>query len=382
MADEIIPTPEGGQDPAEVEKDPKFRGSFTTGEPPEPGEPGQGEPTGGQQELNPAEPKTGSQEPAPAGQPIDVLIKRIREAAGLEVKSEDEIIAEIKSARDLKSKFEETNQALNSLDPLAKDIDRAVKAGMDVEQYLEARKMDPEKMSDAEALKRAYMLRNQKLVSTDAKFAEKKFELEQKAKYGVLYEDMTDEERQQRAEEIDFATRSQKIDAIEAKEFLAEYKRKNITIEDRSSADAAKRQEFVDKYYTRSEAFVNELESLDVPVDNGVFKLGVDEFSGEIREDLKNPIVTLKKMGVDLETMSIDADLLGETLVKLKALDSIGPKLSKWAAEQKAAEIIGRAAGTPPPPQSLAGGALPEKDHDLKVAEAIEAQRQARRQGR
>lgn len=381
MADEKDPNLEEGQDPTEGKQDPKFRGSFTTGEPAEePGAPGA---TPGEPNPEPPKPAEEPKQGDPgAGPGIDVLIKRIREAAGLEVRNEDEIINHLKSSRDLMTKFEETDRALKGLDPLAKDIDRAVKAGMDVEQYLEARKMDPEKMSDQEALKRAYMLKNQKLVAADPKFVEKKFEIEQRAKYGVLYEDMTDEERQQRAEEIDFATRSQKIDALEAKEFLVDYKQKNVTIEDRVDSDAAKRQEFVDKYYTRSEQFVNELESLDVPVENGVFKLGVDEFAGEIREDLKNPLITLKKLGVDLETMSIDADALGETLVKLRALDSIGPKLSKWAAEQKAAEVIGKAAGTPPPPQSLAGGALPEKDHDLKVAEAIEAQRQARRQGR
>jgi hypothetical protein len=318
------------------------------------------------------------------GMDMQSILKNIREKAGVELSGEDQIIDEIRSGRDLKVKFSESEtrlKTLDSLDPLALDIDRAVKAGMDVDLYLSARKMDPEKMDEKESLRREFLIKNPKLVAQDPEFANQKFEREFSSKYQILTEDLSPEELLQKQSDIDFMKRSQRADAMNAKEFLADWKSKNVTLPETSSRDMDKT-ELVQKYLSGADSFADSLTVVSVPVEDQVFNLGLEDSIGEIRKDMKDPINTLKRLGVDLVGGNIDPDLFGDTLARLYALENIGPKLSTWALEQNASATVKATLTGATPTQSLAGGALPEKDHDVKVAEAFEARRQAQRQGR
>lgn len=380
MADEIK-VPEGsGLDPE------KRIGSFSTTEGsqnPDP-DPNPAPAEGSQPPPQPAAtPPPAPAEGAPANEGLESIIKKIREGANVDLKTEDEIINEIKSGRDLKTKLTDAETRISSLDPLAVDIDRAVKAGMDVDLYLETRKMDVAKMDDKEALRKQFMINNQGLVKSDPAFAEMKFEQEYRNKYPVLSEDMTEEEKVQRKSEIDFAERSRKFDAAQARENLETFKKKNVTIPDVKDTQEMSKN-FVDQYNRGVEAFVGGIESVEIPVEGGEsFKIGSDEFIGEIQNKLKNPVATLRDLiGVDLEKFTVDPGILGEVLLKLQVVDTIGPRMSKWLLEQQASREVTETLKTAPPQPPAGGSQLPQKSHEEKVADAIEAQREARRQGR
>lgn len=372
---EVVETDEGSGPPEGTQelKPENFRGSFSTGEPPAaPPAPVEPEP--------PAQPAT-TGEPEPPKGGIDSVIKRLREEASVELKSEDDIVEEIKSSRGLKAKVQEVETRLSSFDPLAVDIDRAIKAGVDVDTYLETRKMDIEKMDNKEAIRLQFMIENDKLVKTDPELARLKFERDQRSKYPVLFEELTEEEKELKRSEIEYATRSLKADAIVAKEFLADYKKKNVTLpEPKDTTQEVK--EYWDRYLAGAEAYHKGVESLEIPIEGGEsFKLGVEEFAGEIHDKLKNPIDTLLELGIDVKTGGVDPEKLGDTLLKIKALEQIGPRLSKWLLEQQASREVRQTLVTAPP-QPPAGGNLPPiDDHDTKVAKAFRAKRDADRRG-
>lgn len=374
--DVVIDDDQSGPPEGTTELKPEgFRGSFKTTEDPPAGDP-----------VNTDPPKTDPQKnDPPAADPtkggIDSMIKRLREEASVEFKSEDEIVEEIKSSRGLKQKVQEVEMKLSSFDPLAVDIDRAVKAGVDVDLYMDTRKMDIEKMDEREAIRRQFMIQNDKLVKADPELARLKFERDLKAKYPVLFEDLTDEEKEQKKSEIDYSTRFMKAEALTAKEFLADYKKKNVTLpEPKDTTQEVK--EYWDRYLNGAETYRKGMEALEIPVDGGeVFNLGTEEFAGEIHDKLKRPIETLREIGIDLETFAVDPAKLGDTLLKLKALEEIGPRLSKWMLEQQASKTVTQTLKTAPPQPPAGGNQPPVDDHDTKVAKAFKAKREADRQG-
>lgn len=370
MADEIK------QDQPDYSDDPRFKGSFNT-------EPGTPEPATVSTEPAPVTPDPVTPTPDPKFDQ-SAFLKSIGTSAGIEIQSEQDIIDALKFKREGEIQLSEAKKRLNeldSIDPFARDLDKAIKSGVDTRLYIEARNMDLEKMDGKEALRREYFLKNAKIVAADPVFAEKKFENEYRVKYSVLNETLTAEERDARRDEIDFAERSKRIDEMNAKEYLTDWKSKNVTIpEVQPVADPVVNQEIVDRYYKQAEDFVKDIGTLDIPVGDETFKLGMEEYSGEILKDLKNPVETLKRLGIDPATGTIDTERFGETLAKLYAIDRVGSNVYDWALEQNAAKTLKATLQKVTPPNAAAGGDPTLKSHDEKVAEAIVAEREARRQ--
>jgi hypothetical protein len=115
-------------------------------------------------------------------------LKNWNEKAGTQFQTEDEAIEHLKSSRDYKQKLTDYEKQLGELkvldDPFVRDIARAKKAGIGIELYFDAMKMDVDKLEAKQALKEDFLRNNAELVATDPEFAGMKFERDYLAKFG------------------------------------------------------------------------------------------------------------------------------------------------------------------------------------------------------
>lgn len=337
------------------------------------------EATGGQ----PTETQTEETEKTNA--PTVELWKSLAERAGIDVESEDEIIEYLQNFGSIKEslpQLQEKAKYYESLDPLALDIDKAKKAGIDENLYLTARSLDIDGLEEDDAIWMQFKLQNAQLLKDDPKFAKMKFDREQQQKYGLLSKKLDEVEAEESKEEIEFQKRSKQTDAISAKRFLQEWKEKNVTIpESQKTPSTEELDQIRNDYFKRADEFIESTDTLDIFLDEDtVFKYGLDDIKEDVRQDLKNPIETMKRYGVDLENATIDADKLGELLITVKAIEGLAKPLSDFILEKRNKDLV-TSKTKPEPPQPQAGGALPEKTENQLVGEAFKNFWKSRSQG-
>lgn len=308
--------------------------------------------------------------------------KSLAEKAGVEAGSEDDIVNYLQQfgqvSKDLPT-LKEKAKYYESLDPLALDLDKAKKAGIDENLYLKARSLDTANLSDDDAIWMQFELQNAQLVKDDPKFARMKFEKELKAKYGLADAQLDELEAEENRDEIEFQKRSKIADAQSAKRYLQDWKQQNVTIPETQQFPKEEELEQIrNEYFQQADGFVDSIDTLDIPLDDSnVFKYGLEGVKDSIREDLRNPLETLKRHGIDLENQRIDAEKFGELLAVYYAFDGFSKPFSDYVLEKRNKEqVISKT--RPEPPQPQVGGALPEKDFDERLAEAFERQRKAR----
>lgn len=307
--------------------------------------------------------------------PAVELWKSLAERAGIDVESEDEIIEYLQNFGSIKEslpQLQEKAKYYESLDPLALDIDKAKKAGIDENLYLAARSLDIDGLEEDDAIWMQFKLQNAQLLKDDPKFAKMKFDREQQQKYGLLSKKLDEVEAEESKEEIEFQKRSKQTDAISAKRFLQEWKEKNVTIPESQKTPSPEELDQVrNDYFKRADEFIEATDTLDIFLDEDtVFKYGLDDIKEDVRQDLKNPIETMKRYGVDLENATIDADKLGELLITVKAIEGLAKPLSDFILEKRNKDLV-TSKTKPEPPQPQAGGALPEKTENQLVGEAF-----------
>lgn len=333
-----------------------------------------------------------SQPPAAVIEPVvetqvqpDVF-RKLKEA-GYDLDSEEKIIEYLHSGRELQTKFTEYEKKAKdyeSMDSLALDIDRAKKAGIDIDLYWDARKMEPEKLDVKEALRREFMLRNSQLVSDDVRFANMKFENDYKAKYGILDKKLDDAEKEEQAEQIEFAKRALDVDAKSAQRYLQEFKQKHVTIPEaqqqvQQGLSKEQSDQIVNQYFTQAEEYADSLEAIEISVGGKSFNYGLDNHKSQVKSELKDVVQTLRGIGVDIETGAIDAEKLGEFLIYPKIVADLKPVID-FAIEQRNAEIVTTRTTQPAPTQSLAGGnAGRQLTEEERLGEAFRARREAQR---
>lgn len=337
------------------------------------------EATGGQ----PTETQTEETEKTNA--PTVELWESLAERAGIDVESEDEIIEYLQNFGSIKEslpQLQEKAKYYESLDPLALDIDKAKKAGIDENLYLTARSLDIDGLEEDDAIWMQFKLQNAQLLKDDPKFAKMKFDREQQQKYGLLSKKLDEVEAEESKEEIEFQKRSKQTDAISAKRFLQEWKEKNVTIpESQKTPSTEELDQIRNDYFKRADEFIESTDTLDIFLDEDtVFKYGLDDIKEDVRQDLKNPIETMKRYGVDLENATIDADKLGELLITVKAIEGLAKPLSDFILEKRNKDLV-TSKTKPEPPQPQAGGALPEKTENQLVGEAFKNFWKSRSQG-
>lgn len=337
------------------------------------------EATGGQ----PTETQTEETEKTNA--PTVELWKSLAERAGIDVESEYEIIEYLQNFGSIKEslpQLQEKAKYYESLDPLALDIDKAKKAGIDENLYLTARSLDIDGLEEDDAIWMQFKLQNAQLLKDDPKFAKMKFDREQQQKYGLLSKKLDEVEAEESKEEIEFQKRSKQTDAISAKRFLQEWKEKNVTIpESQKTPSTEELDQIRNDYFKRADEFIESTDTLDIFLDEDtVFKYGLDDIKEDVRQDLKNPIETMKRYGVDLENATIDADKLGELLITVKAIEGLAKPLSDFILEKRNKDLV-TSKTKPEPPQPQAGGALPEKTENQLVGEAFKNFWKSRSQG-
>ena len=298
---------------------------------------------------------------------------------GFEV-TEEQVIADLKLKKEFENKFNESKSKYDALSPIALDIDRATKSGLDLDLYLDARKMDVEKLGAYASLEKMYFLSHPEVYATDPDFAREKFRRDYEVKFGLLTQKLDPVEAEQKKTEIDFLDRQLKVEHVQAKKFLSEFKVKNTTIPDAPKPED--NQKIVEQYQQQAQEFVTDLGSLDIPVGDEVFTYSLEPHLGEIEAAVKDPIGFLALHGIDIVKGTADAKKFGEMVTKLLILENLSKPLAVWASEQGAAKVVKQKLDGPAPTQTLAGGVTPEKTTDQKVAEAIVADREAKRQGR
>lgn len=320
-------------------------------------------------------------------------LKDWNERAGTQFQTAEEAIEEFKSGRGLKEKLTDYEKQLGELkvldDPFVRDIARAKKAGIGIELYLEATKMDVDKLDPKQALKEAFLRRNAELVATDPEFAVMRFERDYQAKYGKIGEtlDIAGLEELEAKEKTlefnrdqDFIKRSLNAEAFQDKKYLNEWKKQHVTIPD-VQEQAGMTDAQIQQYTQQVDIFVGQNEKVEIPIGDLKFNFGLKDYKETLKKELLNPFETLKKHGIDFETGLIDSTKLGKLLIAAYVGDNAGKPLSDWTLDAKNIELLKNKLVQPAPAQPIAAGA-PGADDDMwtQFGKGIKAQREAQRQ--
>jgi len=318
--------------------------------------------------------------------------KSLNEEAGTQFENNEGVVNEIKASRALKEKltdYETKLKTFEGLDPIAFDIDRARKAGIELDLYLEAVKMDTSKLDAKQALKEDFLRKNAELVATDREFAVLKFERDYKARYGKLDETLDTtglDEFEVKAkilefnQEQDFIKRSKNADHVQAVKSLNEWKKKHITIPD-APQQKGMTDEHIQQYYSQADTFVVQNDKIEIPIGDKKFNFGLKDYAETLKGELRNPIETLKKHGIDIPNGIIDAVKLGKLLTSAYVAQNLAKPLATWMQDSKNIEFLKDKKDKPAPSQSTAGGALPIEDDLLaQFSKGIEAKMAAQRQ--
>lgn len=317
-------------------------------------------------------------------------LKIWNEKAGTQYQTIEEAIEEIKSGRGLKEKLIDSEKKLGELsvldDPFVRDIAKAKKSGIGIELYLEALKMDVDKLDAKQSLKEAFLRRNADLVATDPEFAGMKFEKDYQAKYGKIGEQLDvkglDEfEIKEKTLEFnrdqDFIKRSLNAEAMQDKKYLNDWKKQHITIPD-APQQAGMTDAQIQQYTLQVDSFVGQNEMIEIPVgDKLKFNFGLKDYKETLKKELLNPLETLKKHGIDVENGIIDPDKLGKLLTAAYVGGNIAKPLSDWAVDARNIEFLKQKVVQPAPTQSIAAGAAAGAEDDLatRFAKGMAAQK-------
>ncbi len=318
-------------------------------------------------------------------------LKNWNEKAGTQYQTEDEAIEDIKSSRGLKEKITDYEKKLGELslldDPMVRDIARAKKAGIGIELYLEAVKMDVDKLDAKQALREDFIRTNAELFATDPEFAGMKFEKDYHAKYGGigkaldvsgLDEFEAKEKTLEFNQDQEFIKRSLNADSVGAKKRLTEWKKQHISIPDvpqqQGMTDAQ-----IQQYTSQVETFIGQNEKIEIPVgDKMKFNFGLKDYKETLKTELLNPLETLKKHGIDLDNGTIDAEKLGKLLTAAYVGQNLAKPLSDWSIDARNIEFLKNKKVQPAPTQPIAAGApQPEDDLAMRFAKGMKAQKEA-----
>jgi hypothetical protein len=315
--------------------------------------------------------------------PVEEYRKTIGQKAGLDLKSDDEIVERL-------TKFTTYEQELTALknrnpyeglNPLAVDLDKATKAGIDINLYWEARQMDPDKMDARETLRKAYLLKNT-VPGVDTTVLNRRFERDFNTKYGIIDRKLDETELESSRELIEAAKDDLATDTAIEKRYLQEWKQKNVTIPEATRTGPSEQElsQKRDEYLNRVDSFVDGSDTLEIPVGDKVFKYGLDEHKDDIRDALKNPVKALKDiLGVDVNTGNVDEQKFGAAIAALLSYGSLGQKLAEFGVEQFNHQAVTQRIQTPAPPQQQIGGVIPELTHNQKLGLAFTDWRESRR---
>lgn len=309
---------------------------------------------------------------------------KLSQDTGYQLSSDEDLIKVLSQARENETRLKEleSRDPFADYDPIVKDIANAKKAGLNIDAYMNARKLDVDSLDAKEAMRQKFMLDN---ADEDPAFAKARFEREYKAKYGLINDHRTEEdfdspeEYQQFLDDKKFAEMSLASDERKSKQDLNKWKEQNVTIPDTptglSDEDAKK---VLEEYHQRVDSTVSELEGLEFKVGDKDFQFGFDKDSkAAITEGLKNPDKTMKEvLGIDLESGNIDTNKLARMLALDAAFNSptLGKTLQEFIMENNIKQTIEAKEANPKDPNSL--GSAPETKSEMElVAEAFAAKR-------
>ncbi len=336
----------------------------------------------------PTEPNEPPIEPVPAEPPTEPIVETptfdysgLSKSTGFALEGQGDVETLLNEHKELKSR-----DIYHGIEPHAQLFDKALKAGMDMQQYLSAMVMDPEKMSNAQAIKARYELDNAELFREDPDFADVKFRREQDAKYGGIdsppkqesdFETLEEHAtwKQQWEADNDYLKREQANQGKMAKNTLTEWKAKNTTLPEQGPpVDNSK---VVEQYHGEIDTVVGKGEGMDVDMGGEVFKYSMpEEKRREIGELMKDPFKALESLGYTAQTGNIDVARLYGVLYQQASMEGLGAKMSEYVLEKHNTQTIEakeKGIKTPVTPPGPSG-----KSEAMQIAEGLAADGKAK----
>jgi len=371
-------------------------------QPASPGEPAAGVGDGGANEEPPVAAAAAAAPPAGNGAAPVVVepaknndwLKNWNERAGTQFQTEDEAIEHLKVSRTYKEKLTDYEKQLGELrvldDPFVRDIAKAKKAGIGIDLYLEAVKMDVDKLDPKRVLKEAFLRKNAEIVAIDPELAGMQFEEDYQVKYGKITEELDVaglDEVEAKAKTVefnrkqDFVKRTLNVAVAQERNYLNDWKKQHVTIPDvvqqTGMTDAQ-----IQQYTSQVDTFVGQNEKIEIPVGDLKFNFGLKDYKETLKKELLNPFETLKKHGIDVDTGIIDSTKLGKLLIAAYLGENMGKPLSDWSIDAKNIELLKNKLIQPAPPQPIAAGATPGADDDdwTRFGKGMKAAREAQSQ--
>ncbi len=318
-------------------------------------------------------------------------LKGWNEKAGTQFQTEDEAIEYLKVSRTDKEKLTDYEKKLGELsvldDPFVRDIAKAKKAGIGIELYLEAVKMDVDKLDAKQTLKEAFLRKNAEIVALDPELAGMQFEEDYQARFGKISEELDVaglDEIEANAKTLEFkrkqeiVKRTLNVTVAQEKNYLNDWKKKHITIPD-VQQQAGMTDAQIQQYTSQVDSFVGQNEKIEVPVGDLKFNFGLKDYKETLKKELLSPIETLKKHGIDVENGLIDPEKLGKLLTAAYVGQNIAKPLSDWSIDAKNIEFLKNKVIQPAPTQPIAAGGAPGAEDDLAIrfAKGMAAQKEA-----
>lgn len=309
----------------------------------------------------------------------NIDLSEIFQEVGLEFEDENVDI------KDVLSHYKELLDSKDEGSDLPKELQLAIdsfKNGGDYMKVLNTLSLDFDNMEGKELLHNKFKQENQELYEKNQELANKKFEREFAAKYGILNNEFEDdfakeEFMSEHGDDYDYTKMLYEQELNDSKEFLNNWKQENSSEGNvRNEMSEEDRQSIVDNYYTEVDSALQEFGGISLPIDdNGDndFVLGADEDSiQQVEQVMKDPIEFFKEtIGYDVNTGEIDVETFATTVHLLSNMDSLGSRLGQYYLEKsdkKTVESILENARTPNQPDQVR---QPMEDESVSAAKAI-----------
>lgn len=274
------------------------------------------------------------------------VYRELSQESGVDIKSYDDVVNKLKELKSL------TEDPYKGISPLLKEAIKAEQQGLDPSRFIQLSSLDYDKMDSRRALFEQFINKNADLYKSNPAFAEKKFEKDFNARYGIINkkvdpDNMDESEVRTLQEEQQFAKDSLDYDASVAKRELNELKQRAITPEP-SQQPAPLTQEQIDKMKKEVEAeaqkIVDGFDSLEVPFGKENINVQLDvKQKAEVKQGLVDPLSFLAKhLGIDAGSEKIDKEKFASVAAWILAYPNVADIVGKLAVEWDNKKVVNK----------------------------------------
>jgi len=270
--------------------------------------------------------------------------RALSEETGVAVTSDEDIVSALTELATLRKSSKE--QSYSDLSPAIQEAIKVEKAGGNLADHFARVGMDFDNMDARDVLRQQFFRTEQKLYSTNPKFAQVKFDRTYRERYGLwdAYQKLTsDEERTDFAEEhgmdnIEYEKMMLEADTQLARSELNEWKKTAAPVVGQQNQSTEQMSpEEADKYATDYRNQVKQswdgFQSVLIPMGEGQndFALGLNDITRPTVEGwIDNPATFLKDIGFNGKEIDTDRLLPIMTLIAEAANGNLGGRIAKY----------------------------------------------------